>query len=173
MFLTTDVAAQPGTMALLPRVVDAVTVPVIAAGGIADGRGVAAALMLGASAAQIGTAYLLCAEAIISSVHRLALAGGSIDDTVLTNVFTGRPARGRRNRLTDELGPISPDAPAFPMAAAAVAPLRVAAEATGSGDFSPLWSGQAGVMTSDVPAGDLTRRIMADARQALANSSLP
>ena len=171
MFLTTDVAAQPGTMALVPRVVDAVTVPVIAAGGIADGRGVAAALMLGSSAVQRGTAYLLCPEAIISPVHRRALAGGSIDDTVLTNVFTGRPARGRRNRLVNELGPMSSAAPAFPTAAAAVAPLRVAAEATGSGDFSPLWSGQAGVMTSDVPAGDLTRRIMADAHRALANST--
>ena len=166
MFLTTDVAAQPGTMALVPRVVDAVSVPVIAAGGIADGRGVAAAFALGASAVQIGTAYLLCPESLISPAHRLALAGGSVDDTVLTNVFTGRPARGRRNRLVDELGPMSSDAPAFPTAAAAVAPLRAAAEATGSSDFSPLWSGQAGVMTSDVPAGELTRQLMAGARRS-------
>ena len=168
MFLTTDVAAQPGTMALVPRVVDAVAVPVIAAGGIADGRSVAAAFVLGASAVQIGTAYLLCPEALTSPAHRRALTGGSIDDTVLTNVFTGRPARGRRNRLIDELGPMSLDAPAFPMAGAAVAPLRAAAEVTGSVDFSPLWSGQAGAMTSDVPASDLTREIMAGARQALA-----
>ena len=173
MFLTADVAAQPGTMALVPRVVDAVTVPVIAAGGIADGRGVAAALVLGASAVQIGTAYLLCPEALTSPVHRRALAGGSVDDTVLTNVFTGRPARGRRNRLIDELGPMSSDAPAFPTAGAAVAPLRAAAEASGSGDFSPLWSGQAGVMTSDVPAGDLTRDLMASARRLLATSVRP
>lgn len=173
MFLTADVAAQPGTMALVPRVVDAVALPVIAAGGIADGRGVAAALVLGASAVQIGTAYLLCPEALTSPAHRGALAGGCIDDTALTNVFTGRPARGRRNRLIDELGPMSPDAPAFPTAAAAVAPLRAAAEATGSTDFSPLWSGQAGVMRSDVPASDLTLEIMADARQALATCSLP
>ncbi len=171
MFLTADVAAQPGTMALVPRVVDAVTVPVIAAGGIADGRSVAAALVLGASAVQIGTAYLLCPEALTSPVHRRSLAGGSIDDTVLTNVFTGRPARGRRNRLIDELGPMSSDAPAFPTAGAAVAPLRAAAEETGSGDFSPLWSGQAGVMTSDVPASELTRELMAAARRVLANSS--
>ena len=173
MFLTADVAAQPGTMALVPRVVDAVAVPVIAAGGIADGRGVAAAFVLGASAVQIGTAYLLCPEALTSPAHRGALAGGSIDDTVLTNVFTGRPARGRRNRLIDELGPMSPEAPPFPTAGAAVAPLRAAAEATGSTDFSPLWSGQAGVMRSDVPASDLTREIMAGALQALANCSLP
>jgi nitronate monooxygenase len=168
MFLTTDVATQPGTMALVPRVVDAVTVPVIAAGGIADGRGVAAALVLGASAVQIGTAYLLCPEALTSPVHRRALAGGSIDDTVLTNVFTGRPARGRRNRLIDAVGPMSSESPAFPTAAAAVAPLRAAAEDTGSGDFSPLWSGQAGVITGDVPADELTRRLMADARRILA-----
>ena len=144
MFLTTDVASQPGTMALVPRVVDAVTVPVVAAGGIADGRGIAAALTLGASAVQIGTAYLLCPEALTSSTHRRALAGGSADDTVLTNVFTGRPARGRRNRLVDELGPMSPDAPAFPLAGGAVGPLRAAAEKGGSGDFSPLWSGAGG-----------------------------
>ncbi len=170
-FLNADIAAQPGTMALVPRVVDAVTVPVIAAGGIADGRSVAAALVLGASAVQIGTAYLLCPEALTSQVHRRALAGGRIDDTVLTNVFTGRPARGRRNRLVNELGPMSPDAPPFPTASAAVAPLRAAAEGTGSGDFSPLWSGQAGVATNDVPATELTRKLMADAHRALANSS--
>ena len=170
MFLTADVAAQPGTMALVPRVVDAVQVPVIAAGGIADGRGVAAALALGASAVQIGTAYLLCPEALISPVHRRALADRYVDDTVLTNVFTGRPARGRRNRLVDEIGPISSIAPSFPAASSAVAPLRAAAEALGNGDFSPLWSGQAGVMVSDVPAGQLTRDIMASAERVLSDT---
>jgi nitronate monooxygenase len=171
MFLTTDVATQPGAMALVPRVVDAVAVPVIAAGGIADGRSVAAALVLGAAAVQLGTAYLLCPEALTSPVHRRALAERSVDDTVLTNVFTGRAARGRRNRLVNELGPMSADAPAFPTARASVAPLRAAAEAIGSGDFSPLWSGQAGVTTSDVPAGELTRDLMADARRVLARFS--
>jgi nitronate monooxygenase len=160
MFLTEDVLAQPGTMALVPRVVDAVAVPVIAAGGIADGRGVAAALLLGASAVQVGTAYLLCPEALTSPVHRRVLADGTVDNTVLTNVFTGRPARGRRNRVIDELGPMAPDAPAFPTASAAIAPLRAAAEREGSGDFSPLWSGQAGVMSTDVPAGRLTRELV-------------
>ena len=167
MFLTEDIAAQPGTIALVPRVVDAVDLPVIAAGGIADGRGVAAALVLGASAAQIGTAYLLCPEALTSAVHRHALAGGSVDDTVVTNVFTGRPARGRRNRLINEVGPIAELAPPFPTAAAAVAPLRAAAEALGSGDFSPLWSGQAGAATADVPAYELTRRFMNELEGAL------
>ena len=142
--------------------------PVIAAGGIADGRGMAAALVLGASAAQIGTAYLLCPEALTSPVHRHALAGGSVDDTVVTNVFTGRPARGRRNRLIDEVGPLAEPAPPFPTAAAAVAPLRAAAEALGSGDFSPLWSGQGGVATADVPAYELTRRFMHELEGALA-----
>jgi len=175
MFLTDDVAAQPGTIALVPRVVDAVDLPVIAAGGIADGRGVAASLVLGASAAQIGTAYLLCPEALTTPVHRRALGGGSVDDTVLTNVFTGRPARGRRNRLVDEIGPMTELAPPFPTAAAALAPLRAAAEALDSGDFSPLWSGQAGVATADVSAYDLTRRFMDDAEAVLGNAvrSLP
>lgn len=167
MFLTTDVAAQPATMALLPRVLDAVGVPVIAAGGLGDGRAIAAAFVLGAAAVQLGTAYLLCPEALTTSVHRHALAGGSVDDTVLTNVLTGRPARSRRNRVVDELGPISAEAPAFPTAAAALAPLRAAAEAAGSGDFSPLWSGQAGVVAGDVPAGQLTRDLIADARRRL------
>ena len=167
MFLTTDVAAQPATMALLPRVVDAVDLPVIAAGGIADGRGIAAAFMLGASAVQLGTAYLLCPEALTAPVHRRALVGGSVDDTVITNVLTGRPARGRRNRVIDELGPMAVDAPAFPAAGAVLAPLRAAAELAGTGDFSPLWSGQAGVTTTDVPAGRLTRELITDARRRL------
>jgi nitronate monooxygenase len=115
---------------------------------------------------------LLCPEALTTPVHRRALAGGSVDDTVLTNVFTGRPARGRRNRLIDEMGPISEQAPPFPMAGNAVAPLRAAAEATGSGDFSPLWSGQAGALTSDVPAFDLTRRLFDDARGSLAGTTV-
>ena len=167
MFLTTDVAAQPGTMALLPRVVDAVGVPVIAAGGLADGRAIAAAFVLGAAAVQLGTAYLLCPEALTTHVHRSALTGGSVDDTVLTNVLTGRPARSRRNRIIDELGPMSAEAPPFPAAGAALVPLRAAAEAVGSGEFSPLWTGQAGVMTTDVQAGQLTRDLIADARRRL------
>lgn len=167
MFLTDDVAAQPGTMALVPRVVDAVSLPVVAAGGIGDSRGIAAALTLGATAAQLGTAYLLCPEALTTAAHRRALAGGSRDDTVLTNVFTGRPARGRRNRLVDELGPMSPEAPPFPMAAVGVAPLRAAAEAGGSGEFSPLWSGQRGVVADGVPAFDLTTELAAGLAAAL------
>jgi nitronate monooxygenase len=172
MFRTADIEAQPGTVALVPRVVDAVQVPVIAAGGIADGRAIAAALVLGAAGVQIGTAYLRCPEALTSEAHRRALADPRGDDTVLTNVFTGRPARARRNRLVDELGPMSPYAPAFPEAGVALAPLRAAAEAAGSGDFSPLWSGQAGAPTGGVPAGELTQRLLAEARTALGGVDL-
>lgn len=174
MFLTADIAGQAGTMALVPQVADAVEVPVIAAGGIADGRGIAAAFLLGASGVQIGTAYLRTPEAKISPMHRAALAGASDSDTALTNVFSGRPARGILNRLMREIGPMSAAAPAFPLAAAAVAPLRAAAEKAGSGDFSPLWSGQAAALARAMPAGELTRvlweeavRAMDDARRAV------
>ena len=115
-FLSHDMARQVGTFALVPQVADAVRVPVIAAGGIADGRGIAAALALGASAVQIGTAYLFCPEAKVSAPHRAALAAATDEDTELTNLFTGRPARGIVNRLMQELGPLSPDVPAFPQA---------------------------------------------------------
>ena len=168
IFLSEDTAAQPGTMALVPQVVDAVSVPVLAAGGIADGRGMVAALALGAAGVQIGTAYLLTPEARISAVHRLALQGASDDATTLTNVFTGRPARGLVNRLIRELGPISPAAPHFPLAAGALAPLRAKAEAANSGEFSPLWSGQAASLAREMGAGDLTRVLASGAETLLA-----
>ena len=163
MFLTSDVARQVGTLALVPQIVDAVGVPVIAAGGIADGRGIAAAFALGAAAVQIGTAYLRCPEASTSAPHRAALASARDNDSVLTNVFTGRPARGLVNRIVREVGPLSELAPAFPRANAAVAPLRAAAEASGSSEFSPLWCGQAGPLGREMPAGELTRRLASDA----------
>lgn len=159
MFLTTDVTTQVGTMALVAQVVDAVRVPVVAAGGIADARGVAAALALGAAAVQVGTAYLLCPEATTSPVHRAALADAARGHTSLTNVFTGRPARAIVNRLMRELGPMREDAPAFPLAAAAVTPLRATAEAAGSRDFSPLWAGQNATGCRKMPAGALTRQL--------------
>ncbi|HUE46809.1 MAG TPA: nitronate monooxygenase [Aestuariivirgaceae bacterium] len=171
MFLSDDVASQPGTMALVPQVVDAVTVPVIAAGGIADGRGIVAALALGAAAVQIGTAYMFCPESKVTALHRAALARARDDQTVLTNVFTGRPARGIVNRLIREIGPISLEAPQFPLAANAAAPLRAAAEAIGSTDWSPLWSGQAAAlgrkMGREIGAGDLTVQLAADAAERL------
>jgi nitronate monooxygenase len=163
MFLSENAASQPGTFALVPQVVDAVRVPVIAAGGIGDGRGIVAALALGAAAVQIGTAYLLTPESTISGIYRDALKGASEDQTVLTNVFTGRPARGIINRAVRELGPMNDEAPAFPLAANAILPLRQKAEADGSGAFTSLWSGQAPGFAREVPAGDLTRLLAADA----------
>jgi nitronate monooxygenase len=156
IFLSEDLTTQVGTMALLPQVVNAVKVPVIAAGGIADAAGVRAALALGAAGVQIGTAYLLCREATTSAIHRAALKSNATRHTALTNLFTGRPARGIVNRVMRELGPINAAAPAFPLATAAVAPLRAKAEARGSGDFSPLWSGQNACGCKEIDAGALT-----------------
>lgn len=171
MFLTADVSSQVGTMALVPQVVDAVSVPVIAAGGIADARGIVAAMALGASAVQIGTAFLFSPEAETSALHRAALAEATDDRTALTNVMTGRPARGIINRLIREVGPLSDAAPAFPLAATAVGALRAAAEAKGSGEFSPLWSGQAASLSRSAPAGELTRALAHDAEALLARLS--
>jgi nitronate monooxygenase len=167
MFLSGHAASKPGTMALVPQVVDAVSVPVIAAGGIADGRGIVAALALGAAAVQIGTAYLFCPESMVTPLHRAALKQVSDNDTVLTNVFTGRPARGIANRFVREVGPISAKAPQFPLAANAVAPMRAAAEASGTSDFSPLWAGQAAALGRETGAGELTRQLAADATERL------
>ena len=159
IFLGDDLTTQVGTMALLPQIVHAVGVPVIAAGGIADARGIEAARTLGAAGAQVGTAYLLCPEATTTGIHREALASDAAQHTALTNVFTGRPARGIVNRIVRELGPMSARAPAFPLAAAALAPLRSAAEQRGSGDFSPLWSGQNASGCRAVPAAQRTREL--------------
>lgn len=165
MFLTDDIDAQPGLFALLPQVVDAVKVPVIAAGGIADGRGVAAAFALGASAAQIGTAYLLTPEASTSPIHREALKNARDDMTRLTNLYTGRPARGLLTRFMREQGPMNAQAPAFPLATGAVTPLRTQAEKNGSGDFSPLWSGEAGALACEEGAAELTKKWWDQARE--------
>ena len=160
-FLSDDLSAQLGIFALLPQVARQVKVPVIAAGGIADARGVAAAMALGAAGVQVGTAYLLCPEATTSAAHRAALKSEAARHTALTNLFTGRPARGIVNRLMRELGPMSSAAPAFPLASAAIAPLRAKAESQGSGDFSPLWSGQNASGCKEIPAAQLTRELAA------------
>jgi nitronate monooxygenase len=159
MFLTENIAEQPGTFALVPQVVDAVKVPVIAAGGIADGRGIAAAFALGAAGVQIGSAYLRCPESRVIAPARVALGQARDDSTVITNVMTGRPARGVANRVMRELGPISPDAPAFPHSATALGPLKVAAEKQGKVDFTNLWAGQAVRMGREMPAAELTRAL--------------
>ncbi len=163
MFLTENIAEQPGTFALVPQVVDAVKVPVIAAGGIADGRGIAAAFALGASGVQIGSAYLRCPESRVIAPARALFAQSGDDSTVITNVMTGRPARGVANRLMREVGPISPDAPAFPHAATALGPLKAAAEKLGRVDFTNVWAGQAIGMGRDLPAAELTRALAASA----------
>ena len=159
MFLSDDLTTQLGTFALVPQMVRAVRVPVIAAGGVADANGVQALLALGASAVQVGTAFLCCPEATTSRIHRAALVGDAARHTAITNVFTGRPARGIVNRIVRELGPISAQAPAFPLATAALAPLRAEAERRGSGDFSPLWSGQNASGCRDVPAAALVHQL--------------
>jgi nitronate monooxygenase len=159
MFLSDDPNTQVGTFALVPQIVQAVRVPVIAAGGIADAKGVAAAMALGAAGVQVGTAYLLCPEATTSSVHRTALKADPARATALTNLFTGRLARGIVNRIMRELGPVNALAPEFPLAASAVAPLRAKAESLGRDEFSPLWAGQNAHGCKEVPAATLTMEL--------------
>jgi nitronate monooxygenase len=157
MFLTDDLSTQMGSFALLPQVVHAVTVPVIAAGGIANAQGVMAAKLLGASGVQVGSAYLCSHEASTSALHRAALQSPAAQHTALTNLFSGRPARGIVNRVMRELGPLCPQAPPFPLATAGMAPLRAAAEAAGSSDFSPLWAGQNAASARSASAADITQ----------------
>ena len=147
------------TFTLLPQIVAAVRCPVIAAGGIVDAASAGAARALGAAAIQAGTVYMLCPEATTSALHRAALQAAGAEHTALTSLFTGRPARGIVNRLMRELGPLNPAAPVFPLATAAIAPLRAAAEKLGSGDFSPLWSGQNTSACRTVPAAEITREL--------------
>ena len=157
--MSDDLSEQLGSFALLPQVVAAVRVPVIAAGGIADAAGVRAAMALGAAGVQVGTAYLCADEATTTPLHRAALQSEAAHHTALTNCFTGRPARGIVNRVVREQGPISAAAPAFPLATAAMAPLRAAAEKAGRTDFTPLWSGQNASGCRALPAAEITRAL--------------
>jgi nitronate monooxygenase len=167
MFLSDDLSTQIGLFTLLPQIVDAVKVPVIASGGIADGRGIVAAFALGAAAVQLGTAFLLCPESKILPPHRAALRMARSDGTVLTNVLSGRPARALVNRVIRELGPISQIVPEFPLAAGALAPLHAKAQAQGSGDFSPMLAGQGAILGREIPAADLVGRLVRDAQDRL------
>lgn len=167
MFLAEDTNTQAGTFALVPQVADAVTVPVIAAGGITDGRGIAAAFALGAAGVQLGTAYLLSDEALISGLHRQALKSAHDDSTALTNLFSGKPARGLLNRVMREVGPMSDLAPAFPTAGRALAPLKATAEQDGSSDFTSLWAGQAASLCRTGSAGEITRTLADEALNRL------
>ena len=159
VFLHDTLATQMGTMALVPLMVDNLKVPVIASGGISDKRGVKAAFALGASAVQVGTAYLFTPEAKINSVHRKILKDAKHYETALTNLFTGRPARSFVNRLMRELGPISQSAPEFPLASNALAPLKAITEPMGLGDFMSLWSGQAAGLAKEMTSAELTRSL--------------
>jgi nitronate monooxygenase len=169
MFLTAnpadEAASQPSTLALVSQIADAVDVPIVAAGGIADGRGIAAAFALGAAGVQIGTAYLFCPEATISPLYRDALRQARADTTVVTDVFTGRPARALANRLTRELGPFHGMTPDFPTPMLALAPLRRKAEQQGSREFSPHWAGQAAPLGREMPAEVLTRALAEEGLQ--------
>src|SRR5262249_30202534 len=167
MFLSMDMARQVGLFALLPQVVDAAKVPVIATGGIGDARTMAAALTLGAAAVQIGTAFLFCPEAKILPPHRAALRTAHDESTVITNVFSGRPARRLVNRAVRALGPISDLVPEFPLASGALAPLHAKAQAQGSGDFSPMFAGQAAALGHELPGGQLVRKLAAEALHLL------
>jgi nitronate monooxygenase len=167
MFLGADVATQVGALALIPQIVDAVQIPVIAAGGIADGRGIAAALVLGASAVQIGTAYLLCPESGFKQVQRDVLRHARDDSTALANVFTGKPARAFANRFARDLGFIDPEAPAYPLPSGDFAPVRAKAEAERLTDFAYVLFGQSAPLARDMPAGELTRTLAAEALERL------
>jgi nitronate monooxygenase len=159
-FLGSDPAEALGLFALVPQIAEAVSVPVIAAGGIGDGRGIAAAFILGASAVQLGTAYLHTPETPISDRHRQDLKEGH---TLFTNLMTGGLARGLHGRLVDELGPVRAEAPPYPLASAALAPIRAAAEKRGEYGFGPMWAGQAAPLGQAIPAAELTRKLAADA----------
>lgn len=160
-FLSDDLSRQMGTIALVSQIARAIDLPVVAAGGISRATSVAAALALGADGVQVGTAYLLCPEATTSPLHRRALRGEDARHTVITNVFTGRPARSIVNRLVRELGPVSALPPSFPLAAGFTALLRARAESVGSSDFSPLWCGQDATGCGELPAAEMTRALAA------------
>src|SRR5262249_12494254 len=164
MFLCEDATTQIGTFALLPQVVRAVRVPVVAAGGIADACGVAAAMALGAAGVQVGTAFLLCPEATSTAIYRPAMKGDASRHTALTNVFSGRLARAISNRIVRELGTTSAIAPEFPLALAPLLALRAKAEGQGSHDFSALWCGQNASGSGEIPAAELTRELAAAIR---------
>ncbi|MFJ3485337.1 NAD(P)H-dependent flavin oxidoreductase [Pseudomonas sp. NPDC090202] len=170
MFLSDQLYTQVGTMALVPQIADAVSVPVIATGGIADSRGIAASFMLGASAVQLGTTYLFTPEAKVSKLHHAALRQAQDSQTALTNLFTGRPARGIVNRIMREIGPVNAAAPAFPTPGGALMPLRAKAEPQGDNGFMNLWAGQAVGIKHELSAETLTRQLASGALEKLSGS---
>lgn len=161
MFLGKDLTSQSGIFSLLPQICAAVDVPVVAAGGICNAATARAARDLGAAGIQIGTALMLADEADTSPLHRAALQSRRAEHTALTNLFSGGFARGIVNRFIREAGPVNPAAPPFPLAQAAVAPLKAAAEAQGCDEFSSLWAGQNAPLAETGSAGEIIGRIMA------------
>ncbi|HAS6088031.1 TPA: nitronate monooxygenase [Vibrio vulnificus] len=159
MFLTDKISTQLGLVSLVSQVVKQVKAPVIAAGGISDNNGVRACLQLGACAVQVGTSYLLCTEADTSDIHKRALKSGKSSHTALTNIFSGRPARGIVNRVMDELGYMSVLAPDFPYASLEMSQLRNSAEKQGMDAFSPLWCGQNAQGCQEISAKELTLQL--------------
>jgi nitronate monooxygenase len=161
LFLSDDLTTQVGTFSLLPQIVQKVKLPVIAAGGIADAAGVAAALSLGASLVQVGTAYLLCNETNTTQIHRTAIKSEASRHTAITNLFSGRPARSIVNRIMREIGPISQNTSAFPLALTAISAIKKQAESAGIGDFSSLWCGQNATGCKEIAAAEMTRALAA------------
>ena len=158
LFLNDDLSKQVDTLSLTAQLSQQLSIPVVAAGGIASHTDVKAMIELGAAGVQIGTSYLLCTEATTSTIHRSALKNAH-SVTAITNVFSGRPARGIRNRLMKEFGDISEVAPDFPYASIALAPLRKAAEMQSSSDFTSLWSGTNRTGCKEMSATELTKEL--------------
>jgi nitronate monooxygenase len=164
-------AGLVGTMALVPQVVDAVTVPVIASGGIMDGRGIAAALALGAQGVQMGTAFLTCHEAGIPKAYKDAILNAHEDQTRLTRAFSGRPARGIVNRFMVEMDSRPECILPFPLQNALTRPLRSAAATQGRAEFLSLWAGQAVRLARRQSAADLVARLVEETEGAVARLS--
>lgn len=162
------VNAPIGGLALIPQIADAVTVPVIAAGGIADGRAIAAAFALGASGVQIGTAFLTTPESGINPHYRAALLRGGEMGTSLTRSVSGRPARALRNRYVREMHPHEDEALAFPLQYSMTAPLQAASLKAGRDDMLAMWAGQAVALNRSMPAGELLETLVAETRVVLA-----
>lgn len=165
MFLSNDISRQMGTFALVRGISERVQCPVIAAGGIADGKGIAAAFRLGAEAVQIGTRFLKTPASIISDHHRALLEADHPPETALTNVFSGRPARSFVNRAVADIGPMNPSAPPFPLAGGGLKPLVSGNEGS---EFSSLWAGQASSIGAAMPVSELVALLVSETTEALA-----
>jgi nitronate monooxygenase len=156
-----------GTFSLIPQVADAVSVPVVAAGGVADGRGVAAALTLGADGVQVGTAFLVCEESGASGAHRQALLGPEARTTMLTRAFSGRLGRAIPNRFLRELRPVEAELPAYPVQSHLTQPIRRAAARRGLAEYLNLWAGQAAALARPRTAAECVRDLVEGTERAL------